>query len=88
MLSGVQGSGLQNNIEQIIKAAADNKPLPEKPLPKDLLKRVTGGDEMIAAGGWCPVCGVDLVFDKYPGGWELYCPVCNILYDASWILDW
>ena len=73
--------------EQIIKAAADNKPLPAKSLPTDLLDKVTGGDTLTVFDP-CPRCGELLLLDNYPGGWEIYCPVCNLCYDSSSDLDW
>ena len=73
--------------EEIIKAAASYDPLPSKPLPEELLAKVSGGDTQTYFAH-CPKCGEWEVLETYPGGWEIYCPVCNIIYDASYIEDW
>ena len=72
--------------EEIIKAAANHEPYTSKELPKELLTTVSGG-ETETYFARCPKCGDWEVLETYPGGWEIYCPKCGILYDASYIGD-
>ncbi len=73
--------------EEIIKAAANHEPFPSKPLPEELMAKVSGGDTQTYFAH-CPKCGDWEVLETYPGGWEIYCPNCNILFDASYFGDW
>ena len=68
--------------EKLLKALENHDPLPSKPLTKELLDRVSGGGTQTYMEQ-CPRCGEWEVLETYPGGWEIYCPKCNIVYDAS-----
>ena len=75
------------NEESIAKAAASHGLSAAKALPKELMEKVVGG-ETETYFAHCPRCGEWLLIDNFPGGWEIYCPNCNLLYDASYIGDW
>ncbi len=72
--------------DEIIKAAASSQPYLAKSLSEDLLAKISGGATQTYFEH-CPRYGEWEVYETFPGGWEIYCPNCNLLIDASYIGD-